>query len=93
MLLKEQTPNQLRVIRDVVYDLLVNCLPPETIIKYLLQDLLKKVPEEIQVDLIQWAAYHENKVFLWNQMRMGSKPIFHIEALLARFMFIYKNYI
>jgi len=25
-------------------------------------------------------------------MRLGSKPIFHIEALLARLMFIYKTY-
>jgi len=46
---KEQTPNQLRMIRDIVYDLLVNCVPPEIIIKFLLQDLMQKLDQEVQV--------------------------------------------
>ncbi len=74
------------MIREKVYDLLVNCIPGDLIIKYLLLDLLSKMDSDVKFELIHYAAYHENK------LQKGSKPIFHIEAFIARVMLICKNF-
>lgn len=42
MIFKEQSPSQLKSIRDKFYDLLVNCIDGQTIIKQLLEEMLKK---------------------------------------------------
>jgi len=76
----------LRQIREKVYDLLVNCIPGDLIIKYLLLDLLSKMDSDVKYELIYYAAYHENK------LQKGSKAIFHIEAFIARVMLISKNF-
>jgi len=65
---------------------LINCIPGDMIIKYLLFDLLKKMDSDVKYELINYAAYHENK------LQLGSKAIFHIEAFIARVMLICKNY-
>jgi Clamp-loader complex subunit E C-terminus. len=41
---------------------------------------------DVKYELINYAAYHENK------LQLGSKAIFHIEAFIARVMLICKNY-
>jgi hypothetical protein len=40
MILKEQSPPQLKRIRDKFYDLLVNCIDGQTILKELLQNII-----------------------------------------------------
>ena len=40
MIIKEQSPNQLKNIRDRFYDLLVNCIDGQTILKELLRCIL-----------------------------------------------------
>ena len=77
---------RLREIRDKVYDLLINCIPGDLIIKFVLKELCNFVDTNWKYQMVYWAAYHENK------MQMGNNPIFHIEAFLARMMFIYKKY-
>ena len=42
--------------------------------------LLRRVDDEIKVEVIHWAAYYDHR------MHLGSKPIFHLEAFIARFM-------
>ncbi len=72
--------------REKVYDLLVNCIPGDLIIKYLMLDLLTRMDSDIKYEVIFWAAHHENK------LQKGSKAVFHIEAFIARIMLICKNF-
>lgn len=41
MIIKEQSPLQLKKIRDKFYDLLVNCIDGQTILKEMLQNIIK----------------------------------------------------
>jgi len=86
MIVKEQSPKMLRQTREKVYDLLVNCIPGDLIIKYLMIDLLSRMDSDVKYDVIYYAAYHENK------LQKGSKAVFHIEAFIARIMLICKNF-
>ena len=52
---------------------------------YLTKALLKKIPLPLKHQTLHWAAQFEHR------MQAGSKPIFHIEAYLARFMSIAKQ--
>ena len=53
--------------------------------KIMLEELLAVVDDDLQPSVIQWVAYYENK------MKKGSKPLFHIEAMIARIMVLYKK--
>ena len=83
--MKEQTAKKLREIREKVYDLLINCIPGEYIVKYVVEELSIYADDRLKLQLLYWAAYHEVR------MQMGNKPIFHIEAFLARIMNIFKK--
>jgi len=52
---------RLKEIRSQFYDLLVNCIPGDIIIKNLLFSLLDRVKDfSAQTEFIYFAAYHEN---------------------------------
>ncbi|OEL36535.1 Replication factor C subunit 5 [Dichanthelium oligosanthes] len=85
--LTEQSPKRLYAVRQKFYELLVNCIPPESILKKLLAELLKKLDADLKHEICQWAAHYEHK------MRLGSKAIFHLEAFVAKFMSIYKEFL
>lgn len=42
------TFNRLKEVREKFYDLLVNCIPSDIIVKYLLQYLLEKVEDDLK---------------------------------------------
>lgn len=86
-IMKEQSPKRLYQVRGKLYELLVNCIPPEIILKRLLYELLKKLDAELKHEVCHWAAYYEHR------MRLGQKSIFHIEAFVAKFMSIYKSFL
>ncbi|CAL9043610.1 unnamed protein product, partial [Musa banksii] len=86
-IMKEQSPKRLFSVRGKIYELLVNCIPPEIILKKLLSELLKKLDSEFKHEVCHWAAYYEHR------MRFGQKVIFHIEAFVAEFMSIYKVFV
>ena len=52
----------------------------------LLQQLMAKTPIPVRMEALHHAAIYEHR------MQAGSKPIFHIEAFLAKFMSCYKKY-
>jgi len=82
----DQSPQKLLAAREKLYELLVNCIPPTTIMKRLVQELLPKLPDEdLKVECIEWAAFYEHRI------AQGSKEIFHLEAFVAKFMAIYKK--
>ncbi|KAL7503566.1 hypothetical protein ACHAXN_003254 [Cyclotella atomus] len=86
-IVKEQSPKRLMAAREKLYELLINCIPAQVILKTLVMDLLPTLDDSIKGDVIMWAAFYEHRI------SMGSKEIFHLEAFIAKFMAIYKKYI
>ncbi|XP_065851751.1 replication factor C subunit 3 [Euphorbia lathyris] len=86
-IMREQSPKRLFQVRGKLYELLINCIPPQIILKRLLYELLKKLDEELKHEVSHWAAYYEHR------MRLGQKAIFHLEAFVAKFMSIYKAFL
>ncbi|CAB4263287.1 unnamed protein product [Prunus armeniaca] len=73
-IMTEQSPKRLYQVRQKLYELLLNCIPPEIILKRLLFELLKKLDAELKHEVCHWAAYYEHR------MRLGQKAIFHLEG-------------
>ncbi|XP_002525685.2 replication factor C subunit 3 [Ricinus communis] len=86
-IMREQSPKKLFQVRGKLYELLINCIPPDIILKRLVNELLKKLDEELKHEISHWAAYYEHR------MRLGQKAIFHLEAFVAKFMSIYKAFL
>ena len=42
---------------------------------------------ELKAEVTQMAAYYEHR------LQLGNKPIFHLEAFIAKFMSIYKRFL
>lgn len=79
-LIQEQSPQQLVLAREMLYELLTNCIPPDVILKVLVRELLTKLDDQLKHEVIYWAAFYEHRV------QIGSKEIFHLEAFIAKFM-------
>jgi len=86
-ILAEQSPSKLQQVREMMYELLTNCIPADIIIQSLLQELLKALDDTLKHEVVFWAAYYEHR------LRQGSKDIFHLEAFVAKFMAIYKKWL
>ena len=83
----EQSPKALMAAREKLYELLINCIPAQVILKTLVMELLPKLDDTVKGQVVQWAAFYEHRI------AMGSKEIFHLEAFIAKFMAIYKKYL
>jgi len=77
---------RLFLVRGKLYELLINCIPPEVILRKLLLELMKKLDSELKHEAAHWAAFYEHR------LQSGQKPIFHLEAFVAKFMSVYKNW-
>lgn len=86
MVLAEQSAKKLFEVRGYLYELLVNCIPPDVVLRSLTNELLEKVDMDMKHTLSHSAAQFEQ------HLQQGSKPIFHIEAFLADFMAQYKDF-
>eukprot|EP01137_Pigoraptor_chileana_P008703 Opistho-2@55915 len=86
-IIEDQSPQRLLMIRGRLYELLVHCIPTDVIMKSLTVELTKNLDGQLKVDVTQWAAHYEHR------MHLGSKPIYHLEAFVARFMSIYKKFL
>jgi len=86
-MIAEQSPKKLLFIRNKLYELLVHCIPPSVIIKKLALVLLENVDANLRYEVAKWAAFYEHR------LSEGSKPIFHLEAFVAKFMAIYREYL
>ncbi|KPI89372.1 putative replication factor C subunit 5 [Leptomonas seymouri] len=84
-ILAEQTPKKLHEVRLKFYDLLAQCISGETILKTLLDSLLLAVPPKHQAALIHLAAKYDHN------MKLGTKPILHLEAFVAGAMKLIKH--
>ena len=86
-ILTEQSPKQLLKVRGKIYELIANCIPADLIMRSLVQALLRKVPTMVRHEAVHHAALFEHR------MQSGSKPIFHLEAFIAKFMSAYKKHV
>ncbi|XP_057862578.2 replication factor C subunit 3 isoform X2 [Cryptomeria japonica] len=80
-IVNEQSPKRLFMVRGKIYDLLVNCIPPEVVLKRLVFELMKKLDSELKHEVCHWAAYYEHR------MHLGQKAIFHIEGFVFAVVF------
>ncbi|RHY08730.1 hypothetical protein DYB35_005581 [Aphanomyces astaci] len=85
--LQEQSPGSLLRARDKFYELLSNCIPPDVILRVLCRELTARLDDDLKHDLAHHAAFYEHR------MQCGQKPIFHLEAFLAKFMTMYKKFL
>jgi len=87
MLLKEQLkPEVLKKIRNHLYELLVHCVPPTEIFRRMVRVLLARVDTSLIAPVTDAAAAYEAR------MQCGTKPIFHLEAFVARFVCLYRDF-
>ena len=74
--------------REYIYDLLVHCVEPIEILKEIFKHLLKAVPDKyfsFKYDIIKATDYYENT------LRLGGKPIYHLEGYVIRLFHIVKG--
>jgi replication factor C subunit 3/5 len=83
----EQSPRRLKVIRTKLYEILACCIPPNSVFSLLCKTLVSSCVGDIRYSIIDNAAKYQR------QMQLGTKPIVHLEAFLARFMSLYKAYL
>ncbi|XP_013419974.1 replication factor C subunit 3 [Lingula anatina] len=87
LIVQQQTPKRLLEIRGRLYELLTHCIPPDVIIKGLVKELVGSCDGQLKADVTQVAAYYEHR------LQLGQKAIFHLEAFVAKFMAIYKQFL
>eukprot|EP01139_Manchomonas_bermudensis_P000294 Amastigsp_a292_21.p1 type:complete len:370 gc:universal Amastigsp_a292_21:33-1142(+) len=86
-ILAEQSPRKLKEVRGQIYELLAHCIPPVVILRTLLRELIAKLDSELKFRFTYFAALYEHR------MQQGSKPIFHLEAFVAKIMAEYKIFL
>eukprot|EP00667_Euglena_gracilis_P012988 EG_transcript_13376 len=84
-MLTEQSPKQILEVRGQLYELLANCIPPEVIVRQLCTELLKSLDTDMKCQVVHWAAHYEHSI------KLGSKPIVHLEAFVCKFMHLYRK--
>lgn len=87
MIVGEQSPKRLLDVRNRLYELLCHCIPPTIIFKGLLQELVRNCDGQLKAAVSKDAAAFEHR------MNLGSKPIYHLEAFVAKFMATYKEFL
>lgn len=82
--MKDQSASKLRALRDPVLKLLVNGVPSDVIILNMVREITNQLKnnEKIKWEIIHWASFYDTRA------QNGSKTIFHLEAMFARFMLI-----
>jgi replication factor C subunit 3/5 len=86
-ILEEQSPSQLLKSRDMMYELLTNCIPADVILSTMTRELCKTAADDdLKHEIVYWGAYYEARI------KPGTKEIFHLEAFVAKVMAVYKKW-
>jgi len=86
-ILAEQSPARLLQVRGRLYELLVNCIPPEIILQTLARALMRRLDVHMKHKVVFWAAHFDVR------LSRGSKPIMHLEAFVATFFAEYRSHL
>ena len=83
----EQSPQCLLLVRRGFYDILTNCVPPSQLMKKFIYSLSQQTKSDIACKEI----YRQGAIYEY-QMVCGNRPIYHLEALAANAMSIFRKY-
>ena len=87
-IISEQSVAKLQGAREMMYELLSNAIPADVIMNRLVKQLLILLPDDAtKHETLHWASYYESRI------KGGAKEIFHLEAFVAKFMSMYKEWI
>jgi replication factor C subunit 3/5 len=82
-IIKEQSPSKLKSLRESVLKLLINGVPCDIIIINIVKEICSQSKNEaIKREIIYWASFYDNRA------QNGTKSLFHLEAMFARFMLV-----
>nr|CCC93913.1 unnamed protein product [Trypanosoma congolense IL3000] len=84
-IISEQTPRKLYEIRGKFYDMLGQCISGEVILRGILEVLLTTVSPSLRPAVISLAAKYDHN------MKLGTKPILHLEAFASGVMQLLKR--
>lgn len=80
-ILKDRSVSSLVECRATLYDLLAHCIPAKVIIQELAFALLDAIHNDNhKIAVVQWASVFDER------LRLGNKPIYHLEGFIARVM-------
>ncbi|GAA95682.1 uncharacterized protein L969DRAFT_92808 [Mixia osmundae IAM 14324] len=86
-ILTSQTPQQLLAVRQMLYELLVHCITPQLILSTITRNLVERADEALKPEIVHWAAFYDHR------LKLGTKPIFHLEAFVAKVMSLWKSHL
>lgn len=86
VIVQEQSPQKLFEVRGRIYELIAHLIPTDVIFKGLLKELVANCDGQLKGEVTQLAAFYEHR------LQLGNKAIYHIEAFIAKFMAIYKQF-
>lgn len=79
-IVQSQSPQQLLTIRNLLYQLLTSCIPPDLILQRLTLALTQKVSNQAGHSIQRWAAYYDER------LNNTTKSVIHLEAFVAKCM-------
>lgn len=84
--LKEHSVGCLMECRATLYDLISHCIPSNYILHELTFALLVNMPSDaLRLCVVHWASIFDER------LKLGSKPIYHLEGFIARIMYEMNN--
>lgn len=86
-ILTQQSIQKIANVRNMLYELIIHNIPTNIIFKTLLDKLLAKCDISLHEKVVGLAAEYEHR------LHHGNKKIFHLEAFVANFMYIYKEFL
>lgn len=87
MVSKVQNARQLAAVRRKLQDLLAHAVPADVVLRRIVEDFLRLVDDELCPEICRVAAKFDH------HLSMGTKPVFHLEAFVARLMQIYAQFL
>nr|CAB3265536.1 replication factor C subunit 3-like [Phallusia mammillata] len=86
-IVSEQSPKRLLEVRQRLYELLTKCIPADVIMKGIYNELMHNCDGTLKSEVTQLVAQYEHRTHI------GQKDIYHIEAFVAKFMSVYKQFL
>jgi replication factor C subunit 3/5 len=83
--LTEQSPKRLFEVRVKLYELLAHCIPGDVIMREVLDELVRAAKPELRPRIVELAAHFDHS------LKLGAKPVIHLEAFLAQVMAVLRN--
>lgn len=87
LIVRDTKVESIERIRENFYQLLSQGVAADVIFSELIKLLTTKCDVEVKSQIFEYASYYEH------QMLSGSKPIYHLEAFVAKFMCVYREYL